>query len=187
MGILSQRTLKIVTREYNRKFGIYPEQINVSGRLVSARKNSMFIPNCSAVARIRAYSLQEAVRWGEAYVFNIVPGVVSWVIPLVNGPTIHGGLLGEVIIEGSDVSEDETSRELALVRDKHAKPFNTRALQTLAQAESKKRGIVSFETFYQISGWQWNFLKKTRKKLISNNRYQTPLHSINSASLRFRI
>lgn len=167
MGILSQRTLKIVTREYNRKFGIYPEQINVSGRLVSARKNSMFIPNCSAVARIRAYSLQEAVRWGEAYVFNIVPGVVSWVIPLVNGPTIHGGLLGgEVIIEGSDVSEDETSRELALncgINMLEALQY-ARRFKRWHRQRVKNAALYLYETFYQISGWQSELLEENRVK-----------------------
>ena len=48
----------------------------------------------AAVTRLRRHALAESVRWGEPYLFLLADGIVSWVVALVDGERVAGGLCG---------------------------------------------------------------------------------------------
>lgn len=55
---------------------------------------STAIRNLPLLKRARADALQESVRWGEPYSFFLTPGIVSWIVPGVDGEVVQGGLAG---------------------------------------------------------------------------------------------
>ena len=167
MALLSQRTIDRVAREYNKKFGLYPVRISASGQIIPSRKKQISLHDTPALAKIRAYGLQESMHWGEAYVFNIAEDVISWIVPMVNDDSLHGGLLGGEIIAGTDPANRKN------IADDLAKTGGIAGTDALKYAKSlplwplhriKEAAVYLYETFYQISGWRSELLKENRIK-----------------------
>lgn len=165
--MLSMRTANSVAREYNKKFGLYPVRIEISGQITQVRKKRFSIPDTPALAKIRAYSLQEALHWGEAYVFNIVEGVTSWVVPMVHNESLLGGLIGGEIIAGTAPANRKVITE-ALIKNGKLPGAEASAyagsLPVLPRHRIKEAAVYLFDTFYQISGWRSALLEENRIK-----------------------
>ena len=54
------------------------------------------------LSRARRDALWEGVRWGEPHIFFLAPGVVSWMVPLVDGDVVLGGVSGGEIRPAED-------------------------------------------------------------------------------------
>ncbi len=101
---LSQRSLRTIDTWYRRNYGIRTKLIDPSGAVVDGGESSP-IDRIAVVGRARRHALQEAVRWGEPHSFFLAPGVLSWVVPVVDRSTVSGGLLGGEVL-GSDDSDE---------------------------------------------------------------------------------
>jgi len=123
---------------------------------------------------MNAYSLQEALHWGEPYLFCWAPRVVSWVVAMVDGHTVQGGLFsGPVISERQEAGEhpEKVSADSVqglvdhgLARD--AARVYIRRLPEWSSAEIRDAAMFLQETFYQVSGWKPALLRENRTKTI---------------------
>jgi two-component system, response regulator YesN len=82
--------------------------LSVDGVMLSC-KQSACPCHLPVLARGRADALQQAVRWGEPYVFFVAPGIMNWVVPIVDGETLLGGL------SGGDVAANEDDDHAAAI------------------------------------------------------------------------
>lgn len=177
MTILSKRTITEVSRFYHQTFGLHALPITVSGEPwpSSGRRRPTQADDSSAAQRslmerlpitvqTRAYSLQEALHWGEPYLFYPVTGLTSWVVALVDQHAVRGGLLGgEVRPQGQPLEisvQGLTDQGIAL-------PTARRYVARLPvwSAERIREAAIALEkTFYQVSGWKPLLLEENRRK-----------------------
>ena len=90
---LSQDLLGKIQNTYLDQFGLPLEEVSVNGEVHTDRPSSV-LRNNPFLRRIRRQALNEAVRWGEASTFFLAPGIISWIVPVMDGPALLGGLLG---------------------------------------------------------------------------------------------
>ncbi len=84
---------------YHQRFGLSPREIQPDG-VPSISGPYSALDQCDLVIKTRADAINEAVRWGEVYTFYLAPGILSWMVPVVDGDEILGGLIGgEVLAE----------------------------------------------------------------------------------------
>jgi two-component system, response regulator YesN len=111
MSILPQKELSRIRKSYRSSYGLHVDEVTLSG---FCPQNHDPVSNLPALANARAYGLKEAVRWGEPYIFFLLPNVISWIIPLVRQSQILGGLSGGAILAERDASDRlETINHLA--------------------------------------------------------------------------
>ena len=83
MSIVSQAQVDRIAAEYHRAYGIRVSGISTEGWLRDTASRGP-IDDLPAIARSRAHALQESLRWGAPYIFFLAPGIISWVVPLVD-------------------------------------------------------------------------------------------------------
>ena len=170
MTILSKRMITEVSRGYHRDFGLHALPITISGerwpdwahRSPAAYRS--LVERLPTTVQTRAYSLQEALHWGEPYLFYPVAGLVSWVVALVDQHAVRGGLLGgEVRPQGQPLEESMQG----LMDQGIALPTARRYvahLPTWSTARIREAATALEKTFYQVSGWKPLLLEENRLK-----------------------
>jgi len=101
--ILLRRKFRGLRQEYGRRYGLIAELVTGDGEMTGARSGA--IQNLPVLRRSREHALQEGVRWGEPSSFLLAPGIVSWVIPLVEEERVRGGLSGGSVRGTADLRE----------------------------------------------------------------------------------
>ncbi len=152
MAPLSKRTLLSLKTTYFRRYGFRPFLIDVDGVVTELNDP---LAGLVVVQQARARGLQESVQWGEPYIFPIAPGVVSWVVPMVDGLTLRGGIIGGEVVS-KDTQSDPTEAIQHFVAAGLSKQAASRFLQKLPYwPETRIPEAVMFleRTFYQMSGW----------------------------------
>ena len=166
MTILSQRTLDAVGRDYHRAFNLRIRPINIDGEPISGGKAKNTIASLPAYIQTNAYSLQEAIRWGEPFVFYPSNGIISWVVALVDQHHLHGGLLGGEV-RAEHVPQDEI---IAPLIEQGLTPAMARALAARLPAwpaaRIKEAAVFLQENFYRTSGWKPALLEENRLKAL---------------------
>ena len=161
MTILSKRTKTAVAGDYRRRYGLGVRWLDARGRVEAAPANDPLRRPLPAQAIEDA--LQEAVRWGEPYVFFLAPGVIEWVVPLMEGEVLCGGLLGGAVLA------DEADRSGA--RD-YLKSIGCapRVAQSFAatfpvwpQERPREAAKALYDLFYAVSGWKPVLLVRNRE------------------------
>jgi len=114
--------------------------------------------------RTGAYGLQEALHWGEPYVFYWAPGIISWAVAMVDQYAVHGGLLSDAVIsrdkpaDASILGLAEQGVALAIARRYVSR------LPVWPAARMREAAMFLQKTFYQISGWHPQLLEENRIK-----------------------
>jgi len=170
MTILSQRMIAEVSRSYYRAFGLRALPITISGERWPAgvaRSSATYgalAERLPTAVQTRAYSLQEALHWGEPYLFYPVSGLTSWVVALVDQHAVRGGLLGgEVRPQGQELEASIRG----LVSQGIALPAARRYVTRLPvwRSERIREAAMALEKiFYQVSGWKPLLLEENRLK-----------------------
>lgn len=167
MTILSRKIIQAVGREYYKAFQLRASFISVDGEPLSGGKRKNPISHLPAyILQTNAYSLQEAIRWGEPFVFYPSNGIVRWVVALVDQRQLHGGLLGgEVLAPNADVHET-----IGQLIGRGMTPRSARSLLThlpvWPAARIKQAAVFLQEAFYRISGWNPVLLEENRIKTL---------------------
>lgn len=162
MTILSKRTKETVASDYRRRHGLAVRWLDRTGRLEGAAPASDPLRRPLPAQAIED-ALQESVRWGEPYVFFLAPGVISWVVPLLDGEDLHGGLLG------GEVLTDESERPAAIeyLVDAGCSPRTARTfaqqLPIWPQDQPRAAAQALYELFYAVSGWKPVLLVRNRE------------------------
>jgi len=102
MSILSSKQIKRIRESYRASFGLPVEEISVEGECPELDDP---ISNLASLTGARAHALDEAIRWGEPYIFFLLPNVMSWVIPIVRETEALGGIWGGAVLLGGAPSE----------------------------------------------------------------------------------
>lgn len=115
MKFLSDRIYLELRKDYQKKSGLRVERIQLSGE-VDTRKHSA-VRNAARVRKARSDALQEAVRWGEPYIFFLAPGLISWVVAAVDREMLCGGFCGGEVL--SDSEPDTLEQACVYLQDGH--------------------------------------------------------------------
>jgi len=189
MTILSRKVIQTVSAQYYKTFKLRPVFIDVNGeiivegrgqtRLIGSTRNpstdsfrSFRVNGHSIAGRLptfvqtNAFSLQEAIRWGEPFVFYPSRGIVSWVVALVDQRGVHGGLIGGEVL-AADISGDEVIGHLIEqgIEPGLAKRI-TANLPVWPAVRIKQAAIFLQELFYRSSGWKPVLLDENRLKAV---------------------
>ncbi len=163
---LPRDILQATIRAYARQTGLRATAIMPDGKPVypsNPTRHDAFA-RMPAAAKIRAEALQQALHWGEPYIFFPLFGVASWVVPLADGHALRGGLIGgEVKIEGdSEAQSLAGASELGF--SKKAAMLWLRRLPGWPKPRIRETAVRLRDIFYAISGWQPLLLDENRLK-----------------------
>ncbi len=163
MGRLSQRLLLDVARTVQKAVGLRPRWMDLEGRCAPVARDPL-----SALPRARkarVFALHESITRGEPCVFDVAPGVVSWIYPLEDRRIIHGALLGGEarLAAEEEIPDRNAAEELAAMglAPRTADAF-LRALPRRTRAEVANAAALLERTFLQISGWKPVLLEENR-------------------------
>jgi len=92
-----------IRREYRRRCGLDADPVSPDGAVIGAERRGL--RNLPVLKRARQDALEESVRWGEPYSFFLTPGIVSWILPIVNGDSVRGGLCGGEVRPDDDAQD----------------------------------------------------------------------------------
>ncbi len=172
MTVLSQRTLIHVCRAYRQTCALRAHPVSVTGALLNRPRKPDVVFTLPSSTRTGAYNLQEALHWGEPYVFYWAPGIISWMVAMVDKYAVHGGLMSDAVItEGKSADAAiQTLTDQGIPRTA-ARRYITR-LPVWSPACIREAALFLQKTFYQISGWhpqllEENKLKATQQRQIS--------------------
>lgn len=151
-------------RSYRNEFGLAPVVMNLAGSTCPDDPLRFL----ASVRRKRNYALQESVNMGQPCVFQVTPGIVSWIVALEDRRMVHGGFLGgEVLVTPSPSARSEHAS--FLVSHGLARSAATEYLEQLPSwPEPRAKTAADFlhKTFYNVSGWQPELLNENRLKAL---------------------
>jgi AraC-like DNA-binding protein len=184
MTILSREIIQTVSAQYYKTFKLRPAVIDVNGEVILEGRERK-LPAKSAgnlvaadspprrtdnqlptFVQTNAFSLQEAVRWGEPFIFYPSRGIVSWVVALVDQRRVHGGLVGGEIL-AADIAREEVIGHLIEQGIEPGLAEKSAAnLPVWPAARIKQAAVFLQELFYRVSGWKPVLLEENRVKAI---------------------
>lgn len=177
MTKLSKRTLTSVGTWYRRAYGLQARPIDSSGAIAGGAAISP-IDRPAVIGRARRHALQEAVRWGEPYSFFLAPGVLSWVVPVVDGYTVCGGLLGGEVL-GHDDAEERGEAVEHLVRSGVAREEAQRYLARLPvwpPGRCREAADRLADMLYRVSGLAPHLLAENRERYQQQRQIAEEIH-----------
>lgn len=157
--------------------GLAPILLDADGQTVSATDDDP-LQAVAAVTRLRRHALTESVRWGEPYLFLLADGIVSWVLALVNGEQVLGGVCGGEAASASDPPDvaaaagnlDEWGRDRALLTHhfEHLPLWPHQRFRQVSEA--------LYETIYAVTGWQPRLLLRNRANAAQQRQIAEAIH-----------
>jgi two-component system response regulator YesN len=164
MKILSSSSFALIRKEYRKRYGLTVQLLDIGGVCVSGDKDNS-ISRLPLVIKARQDALKQGVQWGEANVFYLAPGIISWVVPVVDGDTVLGGITGGELVTDTDFASIEVAinylagagykRELAR---RFVKKLNSN--EDLALSDTIN---YLYELIYSISGYKPVLLERNRE------------------------
>jgi two-component system response regulator YesN len=151
MKILSQRSEASLRSSYKSAYGLRLDIVVPDGSMHTCRRDRCPC-HLPVLARGRADAIQQAVRWGDPYVFFLAPGVMTWVVPLVDGDSILGGITGGEVVAG-DADESRSAAINYLVEAGCSRESASRYAQDLTvwpQSRAHEAASYLFELVYQV-------------------------------------
>jgi AraC-like DNA-binding protein len=176
---LSGRTRTAIARSYRLNFGLEVRWISPDGVALSPPRRVAPVYALPVIQRALADALREAVRWGEPYTFFLGPGVISWVVALVDGEELVGGLVGGEVDPEEDpgdpaaltaylVSAGCSRAEAALFAD---------GLPSWPQRRTPDATEALERVFYEHAGWRPTLLEKNRENAAQQRQIAQEIHT----------
>ncbi len=159
---------------YRKRFGLNPHRLEADGRIESAHP----LGDMPSAARARRHALEEAVRWGEASVFYLAPGIISWVAPLLEDGRIRGGVCGGEVIAAEDPADPvESARALAGAGVPRAAAESwLRTLPVWPQARIREAAAFLFDSVCSASGGLPDLLRQNRDNALQQRQIAEAIH-----------
>ncbi len=177
MSILSKRLFGLVAADYRKSYGQNICMSDCDGR-VAMPEVSHPIENLPALCHLRWHNLNESLRWGEPQVFFVAPGIMSWMVPMVDKTELKGGLCGGYILLEDDPQSINASVNYFVgegAKRKDAQAF-VRGLEPFEQGRVREAADHLHELFYQYSGWQPLELKRNRDQMMQQRQIAEEIH-----------
>jgi two-component system response regulator YesN len=160
--MLSKRSKQTLATDYKRRFGLPLRWVKPDGEFEGLRslEPALRLPTPRQAI---ADALQEAVRWGEPHVFFISPGVMSWMIPLMDCEELLGGVTGgEVLTDETDRKSCADYLRSAGCSASAANRFSS-ALPVWPQSRPREAAMFLYDLFYAVTGWKPVLLVRNRE------------------------
>jgi AraC-like DNA-binding protein len=177
MSILSKRLFGLVANDYRKVYGFDICLSDCDGRVVMPAVSNP-IENLPTLCHLRWHNLNESLRWGEPQVFFVAPGIMSWIVPMVDKTELKGGLCGGYILLEDDPHSMDASVNYFVgegAKRKDAQAF-VRGLESFEQERVREAVDYLHEVFYQYSGWQPLELKRNRDQMMQQRQIAEEIH-----------
>lgn len=176
MPILSTAILKRIRKSYRSSYPLDVFEISPEGICEECKDE---VCNLPTLVNARRYGLSEAVRWGEPYIFFLLPNVISWIAPVVKEAKLLGGLLGgAVMIETDPHDQLETVNHLTTsgCNRKIAEQY-VESLPVWSDREQpqKAAGFLFALTCCALD-WDMMLLSENRKKALRQRQIAEEIH-----------
>ena len=174
--ILLRRTFRGLRREYGRRYGLSAELVTGDGTIVGARSGA--IRNLPVLRRSREHALQESVRWGEPSSFLLVPGIVSWVIPLVEEERVRGGLSGGNVRGTADPREAAETVSYLVASGAPRLLASAYVAACPVWPLSRVPGTAAwlFQRAYEATTWRSSLLRRNRENAQQQQQIAEEIH-----------
>jgi two-component system response regulator YesN len=177
MSILSKRLFGSVAKDYRGTYGLSVALTNGNGQVVMPDAPGPVV-NLPALCHLRGHNLNESVRWGEPQVFFAAPGIMSWIVPLVDRTELKGGLCGGYILLEDDPNSINASVNYLVgegAKRKDALAF-VQSLELFEQGRVRAAADTLYELFYQYSGWVPLSLRRNRDQMHQQRQIAEEIH-----------
>ncbi|MFB3819934.1 MAG: helix-turn-helix domain-containing protein [Candidatus Methylomirabilales bacterium] len=170
------RKLDRLRREYRKRYGLSADPVAADGAMLEAPRGA--VVNLPVLCRTREHALQESVRWGEAYTFLLAPGVVSWVVPLVEDERVCGGLLGGSVRGSADDRETVEVVGHLLASGARRGPAATyvASLPVWALGQVPEVAAWLFHRVYEAGGGVPDLLRRNRENAAQQQQIAEEIH-----------
>lgn len=185
---ISSATCKAIRKHYRAAFGLTPILLHANGCTLTGEADPL--QGIAAVTRLRQHALDESVRWGEPSPFLLADGIVSWVVALVDGDQVRGGVCGgEVASADAPPDAAGAARNLSgRERDENALKRHFERLPLWPQERLQVASEALFETVYAVSGWKPELLWRNRADATQQRQIAETIHqNKNTVSTRWPV
>jgi AraC-like DNA-binding protein len=175
-SLLPPDTLRRIRGEYRRRYGLEAHPVSCDGSVLDAP--SPAVRNLPLLKRARADALQESVRWGEPYSFFLTPGIVSWIVPGVDGEVVQGGLGGGEVRSHED-PQDRSEAVNYLVSAGATRLAAERYVSGLPiwpQSRTPEAEDWLFARLYILTGWKPILLDRNRANAQQQGQIAEEIH-----------
>lgn len=182
--LLPQHKIRRLGQEYRRRYGLDVDPVTSDGGISGVSPAA--IRNLAVLKRARHDALRESVRWGEPYAFFLAPGIVSWIVPVVRGDAVQGGLCGGEVRPHDD-REDCTEAVNYLVESGARRSLaQTYVAQLPAWPQSRTRATAGwlFTRIHELTGWTPALLERNRENAVQQSQIAEEIHRRKSSHQR---
>jgi AraC-like DNA-binding protein len=176
MPILSGATLKRIGKSYRSSYALDVLEVLPSGLCAGCKDK---VTNLPVLVNARADALAEAVRWGEPYIFFLIPNVISWIIPVVKESEVLGGLLGGAVMADHD-PHDQLETINHLTTSGCPRKTAERYVKSLPLWSDKERLQKAAEFLFALTccelNWDMMMLSENRKKALQQRQIAEEIH-----------
>ena len=175
MSILSKSDFGKIQNSYLRSHDANLYEVTPTGIREGAAD---FICNLPPLVNARAHALNESIRWGESYMFFLMPNVLSWIVPLVRNGEVCGGLIGgEVMTEEDNYDQLETINHLTSngVPRPSAEHYVSQ-LPVWDREQPQKAAEFLFALTCYTLNWDISLLSENRKKALRQQQIAEEIH-----------
>ncbi len=176
VNLLSKRTRDRISTDYRRAYALAPRFLTSAGVPGDGRESH--IDRLTVVRQARLHALQESVRWGETHSFFLAPGVISWVVPVVDKYVLLGGVLGgEVLFESARNDHEDAVAHMV----RHGASAQTArdyldGLPVWPLSRTAEAAEMLFRLIYQVSGFSPLLLNEQRERNQQQRQIAEEIH-----------
>lgn len=175
-SVLPREKVGRIRYEYHQRYGLGADLVTFDGTVIGLPPGA--IRNLRLLKRTREHALQESVRWGEPYSFLLAPGIVSWIVPLVNGDTVRGGLCGGEVRPHDDPQDrNETVSYLVASGAKRAmaeKYVGRLPIWSLSRTPETAEWL--FTRIYELTLWDPVLLQRNHENALQQQQIAEEIH-----------
>jgi len=174
--MLSREEIARIRREYRRGYRLEADPVAIDGTVIGLTPTH--IRNLSVLKSARKDGLQESVRWGEPYSFFLTPGVVSWIVPLVEGDSVLGGLSGGEVLPHDDCQDRKEAANylVAAGAPRVAAEEYVGRLPIWPQSRTPEAAEWLFRRIYVLTGWAPALLDRNRENALQQQQIAEEIH-----------
>ncbi|MFA4943947.1 MAG: AraC family transcriptional regulator [Lentisphaeria bacterium] len=179
--MLSKTCWSSLCRRYRAATGLEPLPVTPEGVALAAAvppAGGGGVAGLPLLVKARRDALQEGVRWGEPAIFFLAPGLVSWLVPLVEGEVVRGGLAAGPVVpeeEGDDRQAAVNCLVEAGARRAEAAAF-VRQVPAWPQQQIRPAAERLAADFYAMSGWRPSLLERNHANALQQRQIAETIH-----------
>lgn len=170
---LPARARHAIARAYRMAYGLPVRWMDVRAR--GGPESGPFAR--PALQRAAFDAFDEAVRWGEPYVYFAAPGLLSWMVPLVDGDVVRGAAGGgEVLAEEADRGSVAEALAAAGMPRAAVRAYAGR-LRVWPEERPREAARRLYDLVYGRTGWTPSLLDRHREAATQQRQIAETIHA----------